>query len=221
MLTSVLPQPVPQTETVAPSAGEHPTGPWHEVPDNLIKYFPDDPKLGPLIRERLATFRISPQEAFRAALDEQARRKERGLETVRFDEKPVAVTDRCFVFAEFKWIGISLRGYYVDGQSGAVTWRENPDDVIFYQIDDADVGPRLKQRIASFKISPDQALKIALAEAERRRESQQPTPMIYEVPVAVAGRRYVFIGERKVPGVALNGIYVDGDTGHAEWREGP
>jgi hypothetical protein len=93
--------------------------------------------------------------------------------------------------------------------------------VIFYRLDDPEIGPRLQQRIASFKISQDEALKLALAEVDRRSNANQPTPMIDQTPVAVAGRRYVFIGLRKAPGVVLKGIYVDGDTGHAEWRERP
>ncbi len=73
--------------------------------------------------------------------------------------------------------------------------------------------PTYETKIASFRYTPEDARIIA----EKHLKAIQPQPQPYDrlgIHSVVLGDDYVFSSYQEKLGVALDGIYVDGHTGH-------
>ena len=101
--------PLPTTREVAEGSD------FIAIPSKVV---PREPRL----TARLATFKISQSDAYEiAARAAELRTKEGHAPTVFV---PIAVIGRCYFFGKPYKTKILLTGYYVDGDSGEVSWRE-------------------------------------------------------------------------------------------------
>lgn len=82
------------------------------------------------------------------------------------------------------------------------------------------VQRELRDRIASFKVKEDAALKLAEEEFDRRQALgiKDDGGIMGKKPLVIVGREYLF-GKPYKARKMLRGYWVNGDTGKVEWRD--
>src|SRR6185437_12882809 len=129
---------------------------------------------------------------------------------------PVAIVDSSYVFTTPLALldAATLEGYYVDGNSGNIEWRPNVSDVLLWLPNDPELGPRLRQRLSTFRITDAEAQIITKAWEKSHKPRARGNPRLPKLH-AVTGRNYCFeSGWIYIRTYSIFGNYfVDGNTG--------
>jgi hypothetical protein len=75
-----------------------------------------------------------------------------------------------------------------------------------------------EKQVASFKVRPDKAFKLALAEMQKMDTKDERRRMAVREPEFIIDRWYWF-GDATKTEIYVAGFYVNGDTGKIEYRE--
>lgn len=192
----------------------------------ILRYLPDNPKWSAKVQEKLAELKLTPADAYKIAARQAIQDKAHGYTSVdTVGDLPVAIVNSSYVFTTPLALldAATLEGYYVDGNTGNFEWRPNASDVFHWEPNDPEIGPRLRQRVSTFKITESQARQIMTKALEKHHDVQSHRHMRPPKLHAVAGRNYCFeSGWIYIQNSSTFGNYfVDGDSGAISYNPFP
>jgi hypothetical protein len=232
-MVRVRPKPVsiPTPEELERLATRRANDPWELLSDppatrpiekgerkfEVVRYLPDNPKWSAKVREKLADLKLTPADAYKIAARQAIEDKAHGYTSVdTVGDLPVAIVDSSYVFTTPLALldAATLEGYYVDGNTGTIEWRPNVSDVLLWSPNDPEIGPRLRQRVSTFRINDAEAREI-ITKAWEKSHQDRTFPLRHPKLHAITGRNYCFeSGYTYAQNYSILGNYfVNGDTG--------
>ena len=192
----------------------------------IVRYLPDNPKWSAKVQEKLAELKLTPADAYKIAARQAVEDKAHGFASIdTVGDMPVAIVDSSYVFTTPLALldAATLEGYYVDGNSGNIEWRPNVSDVFQWNPNDPEIGPRLRQRVSTFKITEAEARQIMTKALEKHHNAQSLRRMRLPKLHALTGRNYCFeSGWIYIQNYSTFGNYfVDGDSGAISYNPFP